>query len=153
MCVHVRAQSHVPLCDPTDCSPPGSSVHRIFRLRILAWTAISSSRGSSQPRDQTRLSCISSIDRQILYQLGHQSEVKNKNVTKESRGWGRESLKIAFVLSLTDWVPNGRGSFILKIFLLGSVWIQSLSRSLEIFKENFFLCNELSIILTRKVGN
>ena len=41
------------LCDPLDCSPPGSSVHGIFQLRILEWVAISSSSGSSQPRDQT----------------------------------------------------------------------------------------------------
>ena len=37
-----------PLCDPTDCGPPGSSVHGIFQARILEWVAISSSRGPSQ---------------------------------------------------------------------------------------------------------
>ena len=46
------------LCNPIDGSPPGSSVHGIFQKRILEWVAISSSRLSSQPRDQTRLSCI-----------------------------------------------------------------------------------------------
>ena len=40
-----------------DCSPPGSSVHEIFQARILAWVAISFSRGSSQPRGQTRVCC------------------------------------------------------------------------------------------------
>ena len=54
------------LCNPTDCSPPGSSVHGILQARILEWVAISSSRGSSQPRDQTRVSCASCIGRQIL---------------------------------------------------------------------------------------
>ena len=39
--------SHVRLCDPLDCSPPGSSVHGILQERILEWVAISSSRGSS----------------------------------------------------------------------------------------------------------
>ena len=39
------------LYDPTDCSPPGSSVHGISQVRILGWVAMSSSRGSSQPRD------------------------------------------------------------------------------------------------------
>ena len=38
------------LCDPMDCSPPGSSVHGILQARILEWTAIPFSRGSSQPR-------------------------------------------------------------------------------------------------------
>ena len=45
------AQSCLTLCDPMDCSPPGSSVHGILQARILEWVAISFSRGSSQPRD------------------------------------------------------------------------------------------------------
>ena len=46
------------LWDPTDCSPPGSSVHRIFQARRLKWVAISFSRGSFQTRDRTYVSCI-----------------------------------------------------------------------------------------------
>ena len=42
------------LCDPMDCSPPGSSVHRILQARILEWVAMPSPRGSSQPRDEPR---------------------------------------------------------------------------------------------------
>ena len=49
------------LCDPMDCSPPGSSVHGILQARILEWVAISSSRGSSWPRDRTHASCSSCI--------------------------------------------------------------------------------------------
>ena len=45
------------LCDPMDCSPPGSSVHGIFQARVLEWIAISFARGSSWPRDRTRVSC------------------------------------------------------------------------------------------------
>ena len=41
------------LCDPMDCSLPGSFVHRILQARILEWVAISSSRRSSRPRDRT----------------------------------------------------------------------------------------------------
>jgi len=44
-CLH--AQSCPTLCDPMNCSLPGSSVHGIFQARILEWVAISSSRGSS----------------------------------------------------------------------------------------------------------
>ena len=47
-----------------DCSPPGSAVYGISPARILEWVAISFSRGSSQPRDQTHISCT---DRWILY--------------------------------------------------------------------------------------
>jgi len=51
-----------------DCRAPGSSVHGIFQQRVLEWVDISSSRGSSQPKDQTH---ISYIGRQILYHLSH----------------------------------------------------------------------------------
>ena len=46
---------------PTDCSPPGFSVHRILQARILEWVAIFSSRGSSLPRDWIRISSVSCI--------------------------------------------------------------------------------------------
>ena len=49
-------QSCLILCDPLDCSLPGSSVHGILQRWILEWVAISSSRGSSWPRDQTLMS-------------------------------------------------------------------------------------------------
>ena len=52
------AQSCLTLCDPMDCRSPGSSVHGILQARILEWVAISFSRGSSQPRDQTQISCL-----------------------------------------------------------------------------------------------
>ena len=57
MCVLV-AQSCPTICDAMDSSPPGSSVHGIFQARILEWVAIPFSRASSQPRDQTWVSCI-----------------------------------------------------------------------------------------------
>ena len=47
------AKSWLILCDPMDCSLPGSSVHGISQARILEWIAILFSRGSSQPRDPT----------------------------------------------------------------------------------------------------
>jgi len=51
------AQLCLTLCDPKDCSLQGSSVRGIFQARVLAWVAISFSRGSSQPRDRTWVSC------------------------------------------------------------------------------------------------
>ena len=48
------AQSCPILCDPMDCSLPGSSVHGIFQERVLEWVVISFSRGSSQPMDRTQ---------------------------------------------------------------------------------------------------
>ena len=58
------AQSCPTLCNPMDCSPPGSSVHGIVQARILEWVAISSSRRSPQLSDWTHISCIG---RRILY--------------------------------------------------------------------------------------
>ena len=51
-------QLYLTLCDPVDCSPPGSSVHGISQVRILECVAISFSRGSSPPRDWTWVSRI-----------------------------------------------------------------------------------------------
>ena len=56
--VQVQSLICVWLCDPMDCSPPGSSVHGISQAGILEWVAISFSRGSSWPRDWTCVSCI-----------------------------------------------------------------------------------------------
>ena len=56
--VCMRAQSCPTLCNPMECSLPVSSVHGISQGRILEWVAISFSRISSQPRDQTQVSCI-----------------------------------------------------------------------------------------------
>ena len=49
-------QSCLTLYDPIDCRPPGYSVHGILQSRILEWVAMASSRGSSQPGDQTHVS-------------------------------------------------------------------------------------------------
>ena len=52
-CCPLIAKSCSTLCDPLDCSPPGSSVHGISQARVLERGTIASSRGSSQPRDRT----------------------------------------------------------------------------------------------------
>ena len=55
------AQSCPTLCDPMDCSLPGSSVHGISQAIVLEWIVISFSKGSSQPRDRTQVARI--VDR------------------------------------------------------------------------------------------
>ena len=60
-CTCVCSQPCLTLCDPTDCSLPGCSVHGILQARVLEWVAMLSSRGSSQPTDRTRVSCGSCI--------------------------------------------------------------------------------------------
>ena len=67
ICLCSVAQSYLTLCDPMDCSPPCSSVHGIFQVRILEWVAISYPRGPSWIRDRTHIFCVSWTGRQILY--------------------------------------------------------------------------------------
>ena len=67
VCIYVCVQLSPTLCGPMDCSLPGSSFHRISQVRVLEWVAISSSMGSSQPRDQTHVSYMSCIGWWILY--------------------------------------------------------------------------------------
>ena len=64
MLLLVQLLSCVDSFDPMNCSLPGSSVHRVLQARILEWVAIPFSRGSSQIRDQTFVSCTG---RWILY--------------------------------------------------------------------------------------
>ena len=74
----VKSESEVAqLClilgDPMDCSLPGSSIHGIFQARTLEWVAMSSSRGSSRPRDRTGVSYVSCLGRHVLCHWHHLS--------------------------------------------------------------------------------
>ena len=82
--VKVKLLSRVQLCDPMDCSPPGSSMHGIFQARMLEQVAISFSSGPSWPRDRNPglLHC-----RQTLYHLSHQGTPNNSLNSKET--WGK----------------------------------------------------------------
>ena len=96
-CVCSVAQSRLTLCDPMDHSPPGSSDHGAFPARILEWGAISSSRGSSQLKDQTCISSISCIGRQIHYHC--------------TTWWSTKNWKSLFSLKKGKWavLPQGAG--------------------------------------------
>ena len=68
---HSVAQSCLTLCDPMDCSSPGPSVRGILQAGILEWVVLPFSRGSSQPRDRTRVSYVSCVGRRVLYHQSH----------------------------------------------------------------------------------
>ena len=71
-CVPAKSpQSCLTLCNPIDCSLPGSSLHRILQSIILEWVAMTSPRGSFWLKDQTHISFISCIGSCILIQLSH----------------------------------------------------------------------------------
>ena len=90
------AQSHPTLCDPMDCSLPGSSVHGIFQARVLEWVAISSSWGSSQPRDRTWI-------RQRLYRLSHQGSY---SLTHHKVAQWQSSTPLGFLLDLNGCLQS-----------------------------------------------
>ena len=84
------------LCDPMDCSPPSSSVHGIFQARILECIAISSSRGSSQPRDWGHISCIYSIEGRFLTAEPLKKPISN-SVEQNMISWTYHlSMKVVF---------------------------------------------------------
>ena len=78
------AQSCPSLCGPVGCSPPGSSVHGIFRARRLEWAAIPFSRGSSGPSGWTPglLHC-----RQILYRLSYKLSTVSGTGSRTKSWW------------------------------------------------------------------
>ena len=83
VCVCVCARAHAcsvvsDFVTPWTCSPPGSSVHGIFQARILEWVAISYTRAYSRPRDQTHVSCVSCIGRQILYHWATWADIQRQ---------------------------------------------------------------------------
>ena len=78
---NIGTQSCPTYCDPTDCSPPGSSVHGILQARTLEWGAVSSSRGSSRPRGQTCIPCKCPALQDDSLLLRHQESPKT---TRES---------------------------------------------------------------------
>ena len=87
------------VCDPVDCSLPGSSVQGIFQARILEWVAISFSRRSSWPRDWTQLSCI----------VGRRFTVWATRDTAEPPGklWILKPLPMFKIGCLDYWVVGG----------------------------------------------
>ena len=102
----VSAPSCLMACDPMDCSPPGSSVPGVFQARILEWVAISSSRGSLQPRDQTHVSCVSCIGQvdslplcQVLF-----NDINSEPSRRNCRQWRRLAFQPCFNNSLPLWL-------------------------------------------------
>ena len=75
------------LWDPMDCNPPGSFAHGILQTRMLEWFAMPSSRGSSQCRDWTWVSCVSCIGKWILYHCATWEAQKNDIAWGQDINW------------------------------------------------------------------
>ena len=92
---HVCVLSRILLFEPLDCSQASSSVHEIFQARILERVAISSSRRSSWPRDQTHVSYGSCIGRQALYHWA---------TWEALLGWGEEVVILFWINFLSFYI-------------------------------------------------
>ena len=130
MCV-CSAQSCPTLCNPMDCSPPGSPVHGIFQARILEWVAISFSRGSFQPRDWTCSSCVSCNDRQILYHLSPSVQISSWVVSNSFRPHGLQharppcpspSWSLLKLMSIESVMPSNHRILCHPLLLLPSIF-------------------------------
>ena len=92
----VCAQSCLILCNPMDCSLPGSSVHGILQARILEWAAISYSRGSFQSWDRTHISCRSWIGRRVFY---HWTTWEDNCILLQQLKWTKTLLIFEFIFN------------------------------------------------------
>ena len=101
---NISAQSCLTLCDPMDCSLPGSSLHGILQARILEWVAISFSKGSSHARDRTCVSCIPCIGRRILYHWQPSFKEESKKVGLKLN---IQKMKIMVSSPITSWQIDG----------------------------------------------
>ena len=86
VCMHAHAQLCSTLCNPIDCSPPGSSVHGIFQARILEWVTIFYSRGSSQPFKKEKCSVAKATSRLFYKDIldGYKNIMWERNGIKAS---------------------------------------------------------------------
>ena len=96
------------LCDPMDCSPPGSSVQGISQARILEWVVISFSRRPSWPKDQTPISCTG---RGILYHWAPREALGSVSYWEKHWSLQMNLWVCLFLLSVIDFA-----SCVLKLF-------------------------------------
>ena len=119
--MHVKSLQSCPtLCNPMDCSLPGSSVHGILLARILEWVATSSSRGPSRPGDLTHVHLLLLNCRRILYPLSRPGSHRKSGATLKGSG-----VEAAIHGLVTTFSSSGRSSCISKHDRLGLAHPQS----------------------------
>ena len=121
----LAALSCLTFCHTMVCSLPGSSVHGIFQAKVLEWVAISFSRGSSWPRDQTQVPCIAGrfftvwVTREPI--CGGRGQGKKKG----GNPFGLSILDTDFCVYVSHYILIHPCSF--SFFWILCVWILSLS--------------------------
>ena len=128
-------QSYSDVCNPMDCSLPGSSVQGIFQARILEWVAMPFSRGSFWPRDWTLVFYVSCIGRQVLY-LGP-NKINIYQGASESHKW-KLSLGCHLSVSLAPSILTHVGRQFWVCISFASASFISLKALLQ--QANFYSC-------------
>ena len=98
MKVKVKSLNRVRLCDSMDCSLPGSSVHGIFQAIVLEWIAISFFRGSSWPRDRTRVSRI--VDRRFTFWTAFTNTFAQCGNRQRPTKWEKLSIPACYLICI-----------------------------------------------------
>ena len=98
MCVCKLLQSRPALCDPMDCSPPGSYAHEILQARLVEWIAMPSSRRSSGPRNWAHVSYFGCVGRQVLYHQRHlgSPKIQSMGLQRVSQDWAQTHKCVTF---------------------------------------------------------
>ena len=123
------SQSCLTLCNPMDCSLPGSSVHGFFQARVPEWVSISFSRGSSQPRDRAWVSCTAG--RFFTNWATREAPIKTSPVC-----WCGVSHWLLYILK-NPYVPGINPTWSWYVILLMYCWILFASILLRIFVSVF----------------
>ena len=135
-------QSCLTLCDFMDYGPPDSSVHGIFQARILEWVAICYSRGSSWPRGQTRISCVSCTDKWILYHSATwEANVNTGHIFFKYSLWEMETITIFNWWFILNFPPPNQQTWFFWIPILFSFLLLQENISLFLSKVKSQLMN------------
>ena len=131
--LHIQLLQSCPtLCNPADCSLPGSSVHGILQARILEWVVMPSSKGSRWPRNWTCISYVSCIGRQVLYHfLG------------------------IYPVKIVNWKYTCTPGFIVALFTIARIWKQPQCPSTEewIKKTWYIYTTEYCSVMKKEQNN
>ena len=143
-CGHAKSlQSGPTLCDLTDCSTPGSSVHGILQGRMLEWVAMPSSNGSSQPRDWTCISYVCCICRQVIYHYGNQFQYSCLGNPMDRGAWEAavHGIPKSWTTSLSIWEAPANA-----YHMLISGWRQNCMRLSN--KDRIWFRSQCQLIMT-----
>ena len=110
------AKSRPTLCNPIDCGPPGS-VRRISQARTLEWVAISFSRGSSQSKNWTHISCIGMW---LLYHWATEEAHQTWSLGKKEKIY---SFFKSRIFSYFQWEGNIQISCLILLEIIISFWV------------------------------